>query len=166
VLASYFENKDNHTVARLTQLGYVEPSLQSRRRILEICRPSPPMKGIIDLKHTYRLKNWRELRDQALDLGCGLNKAPGFIGADRLGPGVDVLLDFNHPFRSRTFVELILAHHSLEHVTDLVFTMKEIYRAVIMAPWSALSLRMISKGQPANPFYKQAFNEHTPGSDQ
>jgi len=56
-----------------------------------------------------------------------------------------------------------MACHSLEHVNDLLFTMREIYRVCkhkalvyIVVPYYHTSLNM------ANPFHKQVFSEHTP----
>lgn len=100
-----------------------------------------------------------------VDLGCGKKKQPGFIGIDRFPlPGVDVVADINRglPLADDS-VDYLLASHSLEHVDDLPFTMREIYRVCkhkalvcIVAPYFHTSLNI------ANPFHKQAFNEHTP----
>ncbi len=100
-----------------------------------------------------------------LDLGCGAAKSPGFIGLDRFAlPLVDVITDLNKalPFATDS-VDLVFASHSLEHVDDLAFTMQEIYRVCkhgaqvcIVAPYSHQGLNL------ANPYHKQAFNEHTP----
>lgn len=66
------------------------------------------------------------------------------------------------PFADDTF-DLILAFHSLEHVADLMATMREVWRigrpgaqVVIAAPYLTLQLNL------ANPYHLQAFNEHTP----
>jgi SAM-dependent methyltransferase len=100
-----------------------------------------------------------------LDLGCGTNKQPGYIGADRFKlPGVDVVCDMNKklPFKDHS-VQRVMASHALEHVNDLMFTMQEIYRVCqhkaivcILAPYSQTSLNV------ANPYHKHHFNEHTP----
>lgn len=59
--------------------------------------------------------------------------------------------------------DLILAFHSLEHVADLPGVMREVWRigkpgaqVCIVAPYYNMSLNL------ANPYHKQAFNEHTP----
>lgn len=100
-----------------------------------------------------------------VDLGCGRTKLPGFIGVDRFAlPGVDIIADIDQkiPFADNS-VDLIYAAHSLEHVNDLMNVMKEIYRIskhgtqiCITAPYYE------QKGNFANPYHKQVFNEHTP----
>jgi len=101
----------------------------------------------------------------SVDLGCGKKKQSGFIGIDRFPlPGVDIVADMNKglPLTDNS-VDYLVASHSLEHVDDLLFTMQEIYRVCkhralvcIVAPYCNTSLNM------ANPFHKQAFNEHSP----
>ena len=101
-----------------------------------------------------------------LDLGAGLVSLPGFLGVDRFFlPGARVVLDLDAPrlpFRDDTF-DLVHAFHSLEHVADLVATMREVWRVAkpgaqvcITAPYYTMGLNL------ANPYHKQAFNEHTP----
>ena len=100
-----------------------------------------------------------------LDLGCGTAKCPGFVGADRLPlAGVDVIVDLDMPlpFRSDSAHQVLLSH-SLEHVRDLLATLKEVYRicrhgaqVCVVAPYSHQGLYL------ANPFHVHAFNEHTP----
>jgi SAM-dependent methyltransferase len=100
-----------------------------------------------------------------VDLGCGRTKADGFIGLDRFQmPGVDLIgdLDAALPFQSNS-VDLIYASHSLEHVRDLSFTIREIYRVLrhggqlcVVAPYSEQKLNI------ANPYHLVTFNEHTP----
>ncbi len=66
-----------------------------------------------------------------LDVGCGRNKYPGAIGIDnnpRAAP--DVLCDLDrppYPFRDGLFDE-IRATHVIEHVGDVMATMKELHR--------------------------------------
>ncbi len=100
-----------------------------------------------------------------LDLGCGLTKPAGFLGADRFRlPGVDVVLDMDKPFPfADDSFDLVYASHSLEHVRDLMFTIQEVYRicrdraqVCIVAPYYQQA------GNFANPRHQQAFNEHTP----
>jgi SAM-dependent methyltransferase len=101
-----------------------------------------------------------------IDLGCGRQKRPGFVGLDRFAlPGVDVVADLDLPtlpFRDDSF-DVIYAFHSLEQVSDLQSTIKEVWRigkpgaqVCIGAPYWAQGLNV------ANPYHKQVFNEHTP----
>lgn len=100
-----------------------------------------------------------------VDLGCGPNKPVGFVGIDRFCmPGVDIVADLNKqlPLASDT-VDLLYASHSLEHVNDLMFTVREIFRVCkhgaqvcIVAPYYEQKLNL------ANPYHISAFNEHTP----
>jgi SAM-dependent methyltransferase len=104
-----------------------------------------------------------ELR--GLDLGAGLSPEPGFVALDRYPlPGIHVVADLERalPFRSDAF-DLVLAHHSLEHVRDLLPVLREIWRVArpgarvcIAAPYHSLRLNL------ANPHHHQAFNEHSP----
>jgi SAM-dependent methyltransferase len=100
-----------------------------------------------------------------LDLGSGPRTPDGFWGIDRYPlPNVDVVasMDDPLPFKMES-VDLLLASHSLEHAEDLMKTMKEIYRVCkhgaqvcIVAPYFSQGINF------ANPYHKQAFNEHTP----
>jgi len=100
-----------------------------------------------------------------LDLGCGRTKQPGFVGTDRFPlPGVDIVMDMDgaFPLADDTF-DMVYACHSLEHVKNLMFTMKEVYRVCkhgaqvcILAPYYQQG------GNIANPYHLQVFNEHTP----
>lgn len=100
-----------------------------------------------------------------VDLGCGKKKQGGFVGIDRFPlPGVDIVADMNMGLPlADNCVDYLVAAHSLEHVDDVLFTMQEIYRVCkhktlvcVVAPYYHTSLNM------ANPFHKQAFNEHSP----
>ena len=100
-----------------------------------------------------------------IDLGCGTNKQNGFIGVDRYPlPGVDAIADMNEPLPFRDdSVDLLVASHSLEHVNNLLATMKEVYRICkhgaqlcLIAPYSEQKLNL------ANPYHTCVFNEHTP----
>ena len=66
-----------------------------------------------------------------LDLGCGPNKHPGAIGADkRPNLAADVLCDIDRgalPFRDSSF-DQVRAVHLIEHVADVVATMEELHR--------------------------------------
>lgn len=100
-----------------------------------------------------------------LDVGCGPECLPGFVGVDRFPlPGVQVVADLDRPlpFASNS-IELVHASHSLEHVSDLMFTMRELYRVCkhkaqicIVVPYYEQNLNL------SNPYHHQVFNEHTP----
>ncbi|HEY9791915.1 MAG TPA: class I SAM-dependent methyltransferase [Candidatus Obscuribacterales bacterium] len=67
----------------------------------------------------------------ALDVGCGLNKRPNAVGLDISPlPGVDIVhnLDcYPYPMADDTF-DLVYCSSILEHVTDVMATMREIHR--------------------------------------
>ncbi|MGH9447478.1 MAG: class I SAM-dependent methyltransferase [Terriglobia bacterium] len=69
--------------------------------------------------------------EHRLDLGCGLNKAPGSIGVDsnRDATAADILADLNRPlpFADSSFDE-VRAVHVIEHVHDIMRTIAEIHR--------------------------------------
>jgi SAM-dependent methyltransferase len=68
-----------------------------------------------------------------LDVGCGINKAPGAIGIDRNPASkADVLCDldrFPYPFADSSF-DALSAIHVIEHVDDVIRTMEEFHRLV------------------------------------
>jgi SAM-dependent methyltransferase/chromosome segregation ATPase len=100
-----------------------------------------------------------------IDLGCGKAKQDGFIGVDRYPlPKVDIIADLNAPLPIKSdSVDLLYASHSLEHLSDLMAAMREIYRickhgaqVCIVAPYNEQKLNL------ANPYHICVFNEHTP----
>ncbi len=72
-----------------------------------------------------------------LDIGCGENKNPGFVGMDmREGPGVDIVHDletFPWPLPKES-VSLAVASHVLEHINPHKFVfvnfMNEVWRVL------------------------------------
>ncbi len=99
-------------------------------------------------------------------MGSGRKQREGFYGLDRFAmPGVAVVADLDRaalPFADDSF-DLVVAMHSLEHVLDLLGVMREIWRVgrpgaqvCIASPYFTAGLNL------ANPYHKQAFNEHTP----
>ena len=66
-----------------------------------------------------------------LDVGCGRNKFPGAIGIDHNpNTAADVLCDLDrtpYPFADNCF-DQIRAVHVIEHVEDVLATMKEFHR--------------------------------------
>jgi len=137
-------------------------------RLLGLNREHPqaaPLKpSELDIPHDGPLKSTSRSAVR-LDLGCGTAKPGGFIGLDRFPlDGVDIVADLNNhlPFIDNS-IDLILCSHSLEHVIDLMATMKELYRigrhgtqVCIVAPYGHQALNA------ANPYHRQVFNEHTP----
>lgn len=71
---------------------------------------------------------------ERLNFGCGERLLPGYLNADIIaGRGV-TRFDFNkvpYPFKANTFKE-IQCHHVLEHLSDTIGVMRELYR--ISAP--------------------------------
>lgn len=70
-----------------------------------------------------------------LDLGCGANKLPGFIGVDSIAfPGVDEVVDLRKPWPwlDGTVTE-VNASHFLEHLTqqERIHFANELYRVLI-----------------------------------
>ncbi len=70
-------------------------------------------------------------KPRVLDVGCGRNKYPGAIGIDRNpNTAADVLCDLDrppYPFADNSFDE-VRAVHVIEHVQDVLATMKEFHR--------------------------------------
>lgn len=99
-----------------------------------------------------------------IELGCGTNKAEGYIGIDRYDlPGVDIVADLNKgiPIGDDS-VNAVFSSHALEHVADLDFIMQEIYRVCkdeaivnLLLPYNLTTLNF------ANHYHKQTINEHT-----
>jgi len=69
-----------------------------------------------------------------LDIGCGSNKKPGFIGCDSIAfPGVDVVTNLNGPWPwPDNSVEEAHCSHCLEHFTvqERVHFFNELYRVM------------------------------------
>jgi ubiquinone/menaquinone biosynthesis C-methylase UbiE len=72
----------------------------------------------------------------SIDIGCGENKQPGFLGLDfRMSASVDIVADASMlPFRDESF-EHVFSSHTLEH-----FSHNEVNRVV--AEW----VRILKKG--------------------
>lgn len=68
---------------------------------------------------------------RVLDLGCGRNKQPGAVGADRNPASqADLLCDLDRvpfPFRGDAFDEIHL-HHVVEHLADVIGVTAELWR--------------------------------------
>lgn len=97
-----------------------------------------------------------------IELGCGRSKTEGYIGVDRFAlKGVDVVADLNEKFPfADDSVDVVWACHSLEHLRDINFTMREIFRVLrhegilmILAPYYWQSINV------ANHYHLVAFTE-------
>ncbi|ACD95808.1 methyltransferase domain-containing protein [Trichlorobacter lovleyi] len=82
-------------------------------------------------------------RELKLDIACGKNKRPGFVGVD-LWEGADIVVDlwqFPWPFEDNSVDEVFCSHY-IEHTPDLIAFINELYRimkvgakAEIIAPY-------------------------------
>lgn len=104
-----------------------------------------------------------EQKPLKLDLACGKNKQPGFLGVDKVKiPEVDYVWNlekFPYPFKENSVDEIYCAHY-VEHVPDLIKFIDEIYRilkpggkALIVAPYYS-SMRAWQ-----DPTHKRAISE-------
>lgn len=100
-----------------------------------------------------------------LDLACGQRKREGFTGVDKIKvDGVDVVWDlekFPYPFEADSVDEINCAHY-IEHTSDLIAFMQEIYRILkvggqctIVAPYYS-SMRAWQ-----DPTHRRAISEAT-----
>jgi len=68
-----------------------------------------------------------------LDIGCGINKKEDFIGIDKIKTScTDIVVDIEKeklPFKDNS-VDYIYCDNVLEHLSDIEFIMKEIYRVL------------------------------------
>ena len=70
----------------------------------------------------------------ALDLGCGQSKKEGCYGVDKKsGPGIDIIADLEEPLNELPdgSVATVFSYHCLEHITNLVQLMRELYRVLM-----------------------------------
>jgi ubiquinone/menaquinone biosynthesis C-methylase UbiE len=99
-----------------------------------------------------------------LDLGCGPNKAQGFVGVDvRAQEGVDVVTDLSErwPFEDNS-VEHVRACHVFEHLPDTLHTMDELYR--VLKPGARAEIDVPSTngmGAFQDPTHKSFWNVNT-----
>jgi spore maturation protein CgeB len=79
-----------------------------------------------------------------VDLGCGIHKPEGFIGVDvSFSPNVDIVANLNQrfPFPDNS-VDLIRAYDVVEHLSDRIHTMNEIWR--VCKPNAEVDIRVPS----------------------
>lgn len=100
-----------------------------------------------------------------LELGCGFNKAPGAFGVDIIpGSAADLIHDldsFPYPLAESSW-DRIICRDVLEHVTDFVKTMEEIWR--IGAPRATVQISapfMSSVNYYSDPTHKRAFTSRS-----
>ncbi len=72
------------------------------------------------------------MHSNKLDVGCGSNKAAGFVGIDRFPlKGVDVVFDIDSnepwPLEDNSF-DYIQAIHVIEHISNPIFFFEQIHR--------------------------------------
>ena len=96
-----------------------------------------------------------------IDLGCGYNKAEGYIGVDAAKKeGVDLVHELDekpYPFNDNV-ADIIHASHILEHVGDVFCFFDECYR--ILKPGGILHIKVphySSRSAWQNPEHKRAF---------
>ena len=100
-----------------------------------------------------------------IDLGCGANKKEGYVGIDiRALEGVDIVLDVNNrglPFSDST-IEYVYTSHFLEHTSNLIFIMNEIYRVCCdNAIIEIVVPTFLSPHATGDPSHLRFFNVHT-----
>lgn len=99
-----------------------------------------------------------------LNLGGGSSKLDGFINIDILAlPGVDIVADLNRgiPLKDNC-VQEVVAFHILEHLSDTVHIMEELYR--VCAPQAVIRIKVpyyTSIGSFKDPTHIRFFTEKT-----
>lgn len=98
------------------------------------------------LSKVFSMSNDLETQSKAMyvDLGCGVHKPEGFIGVDcSPAPHVDIVADLNQefPFPDNS-VEFLRAHDVVEHLSDRIYTMNEIWR--VCKPNAEIDIRVPS----------------------
>lgn len=103
-------------------------------------------------------------RPRKLDLGCGKTKPEGYVGVDKIAQrGVDRVWDLERgiPYADGAFDE-VRAIHVLEHLSDPVAIMSEIWR--VLADGGVVEFEVPStrgEGAFANPDHKSFWNKLT-----
>jgi predicted SAM-dependent methyltransferase len=99
-----------------------------------------------------------------LDLGCGITKRQGAIGVDVIDNDVvDIIHDLDvhpYPFGDNSFDD-ILMDNSIEHLSDVVKTMEELWR--ISKPGAKLTIKVpyFRSHYAIDPTHKQYFVAHS-----
>jgi len=104
----------------------------------------------------------KDIKEIKLDLGCGENKPEGYFGIDKQSfPGVDLVWDLENgiPFNSDS-VDEIRAYHFLEHMSNPIMIMNEIWR--VLRPGGILEFEVPStkgEGAVADPSHRSQWNK-------
>ena len=109
-----------------------------------------------------------------IDLGCGNKKTPGAIGVDmNVRSAADVIHDldaFPYPFESDT-ADRVICQDVLEHVSDFVSVMEEIWRIgkpgcyiEVTAPFMS-SINYFSDPTHKRAFTSRSFDYFVPGTE-
>jgi SAM-dependent methyltransferase len=97
-----------------------------------------------------------------LHIGCGRTRLDGFVNIDVID-GCDLRLDMERdPLPCETgSVDLVFAHHSLEHFTNYLGALGEIWRVLRHGGRFLLEVPYYTLGQYnlVNPYHKTHFNE-------
>lgn len=100
-----------------------------------------------------------------LNLGCGTDIKQGYLNLDIVAlKGIDLIADLSktpYPFKDNTFDE-ILIRHVLEHLSDTITTMEEIYRISKPAGYVHIAVPYWnSYGAVLDPTHKSFFHQQT-----
>lgn len=91
-----------------------------------------------------------------VELGCGPYKTKNAIGIDILNvPGVDIVADIGKglPFFEDSSIDVIITNHTLEHIENIEFLIKEIHRVLKKDGKAQIRVPHFS-----NPYY---YSDHT-----
>ncbi len=99
-----------------------------------------------------------------LNAGCGFKRKKNWVNLDKyqqLNPDIVADLDKGLPFKNEIF-EKILLSHVLEHISDVVFTMNELYR--VMKSGGIMTIEVPefpTHGSIADPSHKHFFTRNS-----
>lgn len=101
------------------------------------------------------------LNMKVLNIGCGFKSIPGIINIDhKSGVGVDVIAKLDKLPYETNCVDIILASHVLEHLSNLPEVLEEIYRVLkpggILAAWIPYGWK-----HAENPYHLHVWTEKT-----
>ena len=99
-----------------------------------------------------------------INIGAGITYIPGFTNIDYV-KWADVSIDLNKdklPFKDNS-VDLVFSYHTLEHLDNYLFALKEIHRVLKHRGHFLVGLPYLTltKYNLINPFHKQYFNEYS-----